>query len=111
MAKIKKKTKQKARAILNIILIVVMLAGILLPDFGSHKSLIKMFNKNTPIFELKGIGPRSLLLYENLGYTLLKILFHIPFRYQDTSEIISIKSSKRGEGTFLAEIEDVNHIF
>ena len=68
-----------------------------------------MLTKNTPIFELKGIGPRSLLLYENLGiYTVKDLLFHIPFRYQDTSEIISIKEFKeRGEGTFLAEIEDV----
>ena len=62
-----------------------------------------MLTKNTPIFELKGIGPRSLLLYENLGiYTVKDLLFHIPFRYQDTSEIISIKEFKeRGEEHFL----------
>ena len=68
-----------------------------------------MLAKNTPISELKGIGPKSLYLYENLGiHTVRDLLFHIPFRYQDTSEIISIKEFKeRGEGTFLAEIEDV----
>ena len=68
-----------------------------------------MLSKDTPISELKGIGPKSLYLYENLGiHTVRDLLFHIPFRYQDTSEIISIKEFKeRGEGTFLAEIEDV----
>ena len=68
-----------------------------------------MLTKDTPISELKGIGPKSLYLYENLGiHTVRDLLFHIPFRYQDTSEIISIKEFKeRGEGTFLAEIEDV----
>ena len=68
-----------------------------------------MLAKDTPISELKGIGPKSLYLYENLGiHTVRDLLFHIPFRYQDTSEIISIKEFKeRGEGTFLAEIEDV----
>ena len=68
-----------------------------------------MLTKDTPISELKGIGPKSLYLYENLGiHTVRDLLFHTPFRYQDTSEIISIKEFKeRGEGTFLAEIEDV----
>lgn len=68
-----------------------------------------MLNKNTPISELKGIGSKSLTLYENLGiYTLRDLFSHIPFRYQDTSDIISIEDFKeRGEGTFLAEIENV----
>lgn len=68
-----------------------------------------MLNKNTPISELKGIGPKSLFLYQNLGLnTVGDLLSHIPFRYQDTSEIISIKEFKeQGEGTFLAEVEDV----
>lgn len=68
-----------------------------------------MLNKNTPISELKGIGPKSFFLYQNLGLnTVGDLLSHIPFRYQDTSEIISIKEFKeQGEGTFLAEVEDV----
>lgn len=68
-----------------------------------------MLTKNTQISQLKGIGPKSAFLYENLGiYTVRDLLTHIPFRYQDTSEIISIEEFKeRGEGTFLAEIEDV----
>ena len=70
-----------------------------------------MLAKDTPISELKGIGPKSLYLYENLGiHTVRDLLFHIPFRYQDTSEIISIKEFKeRGEGTFLAEIRVKQH--
>lgn len=69
-----------------------------------------MLSKNTPISELKGIGPKSLFLYQNLGLnTVEELLSHIPFRYQDTSEIISIKEFKeKGEGTFLAEVEDVS---
>ena len=68
-----------------------------------------MLTKDIEISKLKGIGPKSSLLFENLKiYTVKDLLSHIPFRYQDTSEIISIKEFKeRGQGTFLAEIEDV----
>lgn len=69
-----------------------------------------MLRKESSISELKGIGPKSLHYYENLGIESVgDLLSHIPFRYQDTSQIISIEDFKgRGEGTFLAKIEDVN---
>lgn len=68
-----------------------------------------MLNKETEISELKGIGSKTLPLYHNLKiYTVGELLSHIPFRYRDTSNVISISQFKeRGEGTFLAEIEDV----
>lgn len=68
-----------------------------------------MLDKNTPISELKGVGPKTKQLYENLGiYTIGNLLSHIPFRYQDTSDIISIAEFKEnGAGTFLAEIEEI----
>ncbi len=68
-----------------------------------------MLDKNTPISELKGVGPKTEQLYENLGiHTVGDLLSHIPFRYQDTSDIISIAEFKEnGAGTFLAEIEEI----
>lgn len=68
-----------------------------------------MLTKNTEISQLKGIGPKSQFLFENLGIKTVKdLLTHIPFRYQDTSNIISISNFKElKEGTFLGEIEDV----
>ena len=67
-----------------------------------------MLSKDTPISELKGIVLNLCISMKTWIHTVRDLLFHIPFRYQDTSEIISIKEFKeRGEGTFLAEIEDV----
>lgn len=68
-----------------------------------------MLNKETEISELKGIGSKTLPLYHNLKInTVSELLSHIPFRYRDTSNVISISQFKeQGEGTFLAEIEDV----
>jgi len=68
-----------------------------------------MLTKDTEISQLKGVGPKSKFLFENLGITTVKdLLTHIPFRYQDTSNIISIAEFKElKEGTFLGEIEDV----
>lgn len=68
-----------------------------------------MLTKNTEISQLKGVGPKSQFLFENLGIQTVKdLLTHIPFRYQDTSNIISISDFKEfKEGTFLGEIENV----
>ncbi len=68
-----------------------------------------MLNKDTDISQLKGVGPRSEYLYRKLGInTVRDLLSHIPFRYQDSSNIISIKAFKElKEGTFIGEIEDV----
>ena len=68
-----------------------------------------MFNKDTDICQLKGVGTKSEYFYRKLGInTVRNLLSHIPFRYQDSSNIISINVFKElKEGTFLGEIEEV----
>lgn len=68
-----------------------------------------MFNKDTDICQLKGVGTKSEYFYRKLGInTIRNLLSHIPFRYQDSSNIISINVFKQlKEGTFLGEIEEV----
>lgn len=63
----------------------------------------------SPITEIKGIGEKQAEKFSKLNIqTVGDLLFHIPFRYQDTSSVISIQEFKeKGEGTFLAEIEKV----
>ncbi|MHC1716878.1 MAG: ATP-dependent DNA helicase RecG [Candidatus Dojkabacteria bacterium] len=65
--------------------------------------------RDSKITEIKGIGDKQAILFSKLGInTVEDLLFHIPFRYQDTSSIISIEEFKSLEkGTFLAKIEDV----
>lgn len=58
---------------------------------------------------IKGIGQKQAVLYSRLGITTVKeLLFHVPFRYDDTSTLIPISLFKQnGAGTFLAQILDV----
>ncbi len=50
---------------------------------------------NEPITSLKGIGENQSKKYSKLNiYTIKDLLFHIPFRYRDTSEILSIEDFK-----------------
>lgn len=69
-----------------------------------------ILKKESPITEIKGIGEKQAYLFSKLNIETVKdLIFHIPFRYQDTSEILSIEDFKaKEEGTFLAEIEKVN---
>jgi ATP-dependent DNA helicase RecG len=62
---------------------------------------------------LKGIGQALASKYEKLGiYTVRDLLFHIPFRYRDTSEILSIEEFKEiQEGTFLAQIVETKNVY
>ena len=66
-------------------------------------------SKKSPITEIKGIGEKQAEKFSKLNIeTVQDLLFHIPFRYQDTSSVISIDEFKEvGEGTFLAEIDKV----
>jgi len=68
---------------------------------------------NEPITSLKGIGENQSKKYSKLNiYTLRDLLFHIPFRYRDTSEILSIEDFKYlEEGTFLAQIVETRNIY
>lgn len=67
-------------------------------------------SKNTSIIEIKGIGQKQAEKFSKLGiHTVKDLLFHIPFRHQDTSSVISIEQFKQEEkGTFIAEIEKVS---
>jgi len=64
---------------------------------------------NSDIKNIKGVGEKQISLFEKLNiHTIKDLLFHIPFRYQDTSSVISIEEFKElGGGTFLAKIDDV----
>lgn len=68
-----------------------------------------ILHKDSEITEIKGIGIKQAQNFYKLNiFTVKDLLFHIPFRYQDTSSVFSIAEVKeKGEGTILAEIEDV----
>ena len=68
---------------------------------------------NEPITSLKGIGENQSKKYSKLNiYTVRDLLFHIPFRYRDTSEILTIEDFKYlEEGTFLAQIVETRNIY
>ncbi len=68
---------------------------------------------NDPITTLKGIGLSLSQKFDILNiHTIKDLLFHIPFRYRDTSEILNIEDFKYlQEGTFLAQIVEVKNIY
>lgn len=68
---------------------------------------------NAPITSLHGVGSSQAKKYSKLNiYTVRDLLFHIPFRYRDTSEILSIEDFKYlEEGTFLAQIVETKNIY
>ena len=65
------------------------------------------------ITEIKGIGVNQSKKFERLNiFTVRDLLFHIPFRYRDTSELLSIEEFKElEEGTFLAQIVQTKNIY
>ena len=70
-------------------------------------------SSTTPILEIKGVGKIQSERLEKLGiYTVRDLLFHIPFRYRDTSEILNIKTFKElKEGSFIAQIVEIKNIY
>jgi len=68
---------------------------------------------NEPITSLKGIGENQSKKYSKLNiFTVRDLLFHIPFRYRDTSDILNIEDFKYlEEGTFLAQIIETRNIY
>lgn len=65
------------------------------------------------ITSLKGVGLSQFKKFQKLNISTVKaLLFHIPFRYRDTSEILSIEDFKSiQEGTFLAQILEAKNIY
>lgn len=68
---------------------------------------------STPIIDLKGVGKAQSQKFGKLGIeTIQNLLFHIPFKYRDTSEILNITDFKSiQEGTFLGQIAEVKNIY
>jgi ATP-dependent DNA helicase RecG len=66
--------------------------------------------KDSPVTNIKGVGDKQSDLFFKLNvHTVQDLLFHIPFRYQDTSQLLCIQDFKEnGEGTFLAQIDKVS---
>ncbi len=67
----------------------------------------------TTLIDIKGVGKAQSLKFSKLGIeTVRDLLFHIPFKYRDTSEILNILDFKAlQEGTFLAQIVEVKNIY
>jgi ATP-dependent DNA helicase RecG len=74
----------------------------------AHHSSIQA---DTPVGNLPFVGPRYGERLQKLGVETVKdLLYHFPFRYQDTRDIIAITELKiRGEGTISATITSVSN--
>ncbi|MFT7651694.1 MAG: ATP-dependent DNA helicase RecG [Candidatus Azotimanducaceae bacterium] len=60
---------------------------------------------NAPITTLKGVGPKLEQTLNKLGiYRLIDLLIHLPFRYQDRTQITTIASIQAGQ-SYLVEGE------
>lgn len=68
---------------------------------------------DSSITEIKGIGDALASKLEKLNiFTVKDLLFHVPYRYQDTSEVLSLKQFlEAGKGTFIAEIVSVKTFY
>ncbi len=68
---------------------------------------------NSKITDINGIGNILSKKFERLNIeTVKQLLFHIPFRYQDSSHLLSITEFlERKVGTFLAKILDVKNVY
>lgn len=69
------------------------------------------FSLNTPVSALPLVGPRYEERLEKLGITTIKgLLYHFPFRYQDTRDIATIEDLKiKGEGTISALVSSISN--
>ena len=66
------------------------------------------------LITLKGVGLNQYNKFQKLNISNIKeLLFHIPFRYRDTSEILSIQDFKSSqEGTFqISNLEKQKYIY
>lgn len=69
--------------------------------------------RTQPVDTMPLIGPRQKKYLEQLDIeTIQDLLYHIPYKYKDTSNIIPIKQLKEeGEGTILAEVLSIKNIW
>jgi ATP-dependent DNA helicase RecG len=68
---------------------------------------------NSPVTNIPLVGPSKAELLDRLGIRTVKdLLFHIPFKYRDTSEIITIEELKeKKSGTILAQVRDIKNAY
>lgn len=68
---------------------------------------------NSSVNQIPLVGPSKELLLENLGIkTIRDFLFHIPFKYRDTSNVISISKLKElREGTVIVTVEKIENVY
>ena len=68
---------------------------------------------DSPVTHIKTIGDHYASLLENLGITSVKdLLFHIPSKYQDTSNISTVENFlNKGDGTFLCELKNIKTVY
>ena len=74
---------------------------------------MKRFSADSPVTEIKTVGDHYATLLENLGILTIKdLLFHIPSKYQDTSNILNLQNFLEiGDGTILCELKDIKTIY
>ncbi len=67
--------------------------------------------RENPVDTIPLIGEKQKKYLENLDiFTVQDLLFHIPYKYKDTSNIIPIEQLKQeGEGTILAEVISIKN--
>ena len=70
-------------------------------------------NLDSSVKEIKGVGEALALKFEKLGIlTIHDLLFYVPYKYQDTSDVLSISQFiQAGLGTFVAEIVSAKTIY
>jgi len=75
--------------------------------------MVKDLNPEDSIEKIPLIGSVKCKQFSKLNITTVKdLLFHIPFRYKDTSAILSIPElNKEMQGTILATVEDIKNIY
>jgi ATP-dependent DNA helicase RecG len=68
-----------------------------------------MISLNTPVAEIKGIGPQYQERLSRLSIRKVKdLLYHFPRRYSDFSQIVSIAQARRGEVVAVkGEVKDI----
>ena len=69
--------------------------------------------QNSPVTDLPLIGSAKASLLENLGIKTVKdLLFHIPFKYRDTSNVIPIAQLKEDkEGTIIGKVVKIDNAY
>ncbi len=70
-------------------------------------------DSNSNITSIKGIGDALALKFEKLNiFTIKDLLFYVPYKYQDTSDVSSIEDFLiAGKGTFIGEIVSVKTFY